>query len=73
MLMQHGGVDQTPIGIWSGLDEDDRGLKMKGKLALNVKRGADAYALLKMQRLRRWRALDLLLGLSLLALDGDFR
>jgi HK97 family phage prohead protease len=49
MLSQHGFQDETPIGIWTGLDEEDRGLKMKGKLALNVKRGAEAYALLKMQ------------------------
>jgi HK97 family phage prohead protease len=46
MLSQH---DQTtPIGIWTGMDEDERGLKLKGKLAINTRRGADAYALLKM-------------------------
>jgi HK97 family phage prohead protease len=47
MLSQH---DQTtPIGIWTGMDEDERGLKLKGKLAVNTRRGADAYALLKMK------------------------
>jgi HK97 family phage prohead protease len=47
MLSQH---DQTtPIGIWTGMDEDERGLKLKGKLAINTRRGADAYQLLKMK------------------------
>jgi Escherichia/Staphylococcus phage prohead protease len=47
MLSQH---DQTtPIGIWTDMDEDERGLKLKGKLAINTRRGADAYALLKMK------------------------
>jgi HK97 family phage prohead protease len=47
MLSQH---DQTtPIGIWTDMDEDSRGLKLKGKLAINTRRGADAYALLKMK------------------------
>jgi Escherichia/Staphylococcus phage prohead protease len=26
MLSQHGGTDQTPIGVWSDMDEDSRGL-----------------------------------------------
>jgi phage head maturation protease len=43
MLSQHGGSDETPIGIWTDMDEDDRGLKLKGKLAVNTRRGADAY------------------------------
>lgn len=47
MFSQH---DQTtPIGIWTGMDEDSRGLKLKGKLALNTAKGAEAYALLKMK------------------------
>jgi HK97 family phage prohead protease len=49
MLSQHGGTDQTPIGIWTDMNEDDRGLKLKGKLAINTKRGAETYALLKMK------------------------
>ena len=51
MLLQHGGLtseDQTPIGVWTSMHEDDRGLVMKGKLAVNTRRGANAYALLKM-------------------------
>jgi HK97 family phage prohead protease len=51
MLMQHGGFgadDMTPVGIWTGLSEDDTGLKVDGKLA-DTARGREAYALLKMQ------------------------
>jgi len=51
MLLQHGGPtaqDQMPIGIWTKMDEDDNGLRLRGKLALNTTRGADAYELLKM-------------------------
>jgi HK97 family phage prohead protease len=49
MLSQHGGNDPNPVGIWTGMDEDEHGLKLKGKLAINNKRGADIYALLKMK------------------------
>ena len=52
MLLQHGGVtatDKTPIGIWTSMEEDDRGLRLTGKLAIKTKRGAEAYELLKMQ------------------------
>jgi uncharacterized protein len=48
MLLQHGGSNQTPIGIWTGMEENERGLKLKGKLAINTRRGADAYNLLRM-------------------------
>jgi HK97 family phage prohead protease len=50
MLLQHGDdtVDgRMPVGVWTGMDEDDRGLKLTGKLA-NTERGRDAYNLLKM-------------------------
>jgi HK97 family phage prohead protease len=38
MLLQHGGMgltadDMTPIGIWTGLSEDGKGLRVEGKLA----------------------------------------
>jgi uncharacterized protein len=49
MLSQHGDNDPNPIGIWTGMDEDEHGLKLKGKLAINNKRSADIYALLKMK------------------------
>jgi uncharacterized protein len=51
MLLQHGGEsaeDKTPIGIWTSMEEDSKGLRLQGKLAIKTKRGADAYALLKM-------------------------
>jgi uncharacterized protein len=47
--MLSGSGDPNPIGIWTGMDEDEHGLKLKGKLAINNKRGADIYALLKMK------------------------
>ena len=51
MLLQHGGVmgKDLPVGIWTEAAEDSRGLKLKGKLAIQTERGADAYALLKMK------------------------
>ena len=51
MLLQHGGptaTDKTPIGIWTSMEEDDRGLKLTGRLA-NTTRGREALALLKMK------------------------
>jgi HK97 family phage prohead protease len=52
MLLQHGGFgfnadDMTPIGIWTEMDEDDKGLKVTGKLA-DTQRGNEVYGLLKM-------------------------
>jgi hypothetical protein len=52
MLLQHGdhtADGKMPVGIWTDMDEDDTGLRLKGKLAVNTERGADAYALLKMK------------------------
>lgn len=54
MLMQHGGWgmgadDMTPVGIWTSMSEDDAGLLVEGRLALDTQRGKEAYALLKMQ------------------------
>lgn len=53
MLSQHGGMglsadDMTPIGIWTDMEEDDKGLFMKGKLA-PTSRGTEMYTLMKMQ------------------------
>lgn len=53
MLSQHGGwgmtaEDVTPIGIWTDLAEDGRGLKVTGKLA-DTPRARELYALMKMQ------------------------
>jgi uncharacterized protein len=51
-LLQHG--DETsqgkmPVGIWTSMEEDDKGLRLEGKLALNTKRGRDTYELLRMK------------------------
>ncbi len=51
MLAQHGGflgTDMTPIGVWTDLGEDDKGLKVEGKLA-PTPRGQELYALMKME------------------------
>ena len=51
MLLQHGGWEadsQTPIGVWAELQEDEKGLAVKGQLA-PTQRGREAYELLKMQ------------------------
>lgn len=52
MLLQHGGYgmtaeDMTPIGIWSSLSEDGKGLKVAGKLA-DTPRGREIHSLMKM-------------------------
>jgi HK97 family phage prohead protease len=51
MLLQHGGdsvADKMPVGVWTDLDEDSKGLIATGKLALKTSRGADAYELMKL-------------------------
>lgn len=53
MLLQHGGMsvtaeDMTPIGIWTSMEEDTKGLRVEGKLA-DIPRARDLYALMKMQ------------------------
>lgn len=44
MLWQHQLAE--PIGCWTHLAEDSRGLYVRGELNLNTKRGAEAQALL---------------------------
>ena len=46
MLWQHDS--SQPIGIWTEMSEDDKGLTLKGKLALDTEKGKEAHALLKM-------------------------
>lgn len=46
MLWQHD--PEHPIGVWSEMVEDEKGLRVKGRLALDTVKGAEAYALLKM-------------------------
>ena len=50
MLSQHGGFfgsDMTPVGVWTEMREDDKGLWVEGKLAATP-RGQELYTLLKM-------------------------
>ena len=46
MLWQHDG--SKPIGIWTEMLEDSKGLRIKGQLALETTLGKEAHALLKM-------------------------
>jgi hypothetical protein len=53
MLLQHGGflsssADLTPIGIWTSMSEDSKGLAVTGKLA-DTSMGRTIAALLSMQ------------------------
>lgn len=52
LLLNHGsflgGDDDTPIGIWTDMREDQIGLWAEGKLA-TTQRGIDVYRLLKME------------------------
>lgn len=46
MLWQHDA--QQPIGVWTEMTEDAKGLHIKGMLALDTTKGKEAHALLKM-------------------------
>ena len=46
MLWQHDA--DKPIGIWTEMVEDEKGLRIKGQLAMETVKGKDAHALLKM-------------------------
>jgi HK97 family phage prohead protease len=46
LLWQHRADE--PIGIWTAMSEDARGLKVSGRLALDTERGREAHSLLKM-------------------------
>lgn len=46
MLWQHDADE--PIGVWSEMTEDAKGLRVKGQLALETVRGKEAHALLKL-------------------------
>jgi len=46
MLWQHSSSE--PIGIWTEMVEDAKGLKIKGQLALATARGKEAHELLKL-------------------------
>ena len=63
MLWQHSADE--PIGVWTAMREDDRGLYVKGKLA-DTQRGREALALIKMGALS-----GLSIGYSTVAADYD--
>lgn len=52
MLLQHGRTDNTPIGVWTDLQEDKKGLKVEGRLAMDTQRGKETHSLLKIKALR---------------------
>jgi uncharacterized protein len=45
MLWQHN--PEQPIGVWTGAEQDDKGLFVKGMLLREIKQSADAYTLMK--------------------------
>ena len=50
MLWQH---DQSePIGVWLDMEEDEKGLRVKGQIVTETEKGKAAYALLKKGALR---------------------
>lgn len=50
MLWQHN--PDEPIGVWTEMAEDEKGLKVKGKLALDTVKGREAFSLMKMGALK---------------------
>ncbi len=46
MLWQHDA--DKPIGIWTEMVEDEKGLRIKGQLAMETVKGKEAHSLLKM-------------------------
>jgi HK97 family phage prohead protease len=50
MLWQHDS--SAPIGVWTDMVEDEKGLKVKGRIVLESERGREAHALLKAGALR---------------------
>jgi len=46
MLWQHN--NNEPIGVWTEMVEDSKGLRVKGQLCMDIQAGKDAHALLRM-------------------------
>lgn len=46
MLWQHRSAE--PLGIYTSMEEDSKGLKVEGQIALSTVRGTEAHSLLKM-------------------------
>ncbi|WP_338928376.1 HK97 family phage prohead protease [Roseomonas mucosa] len=49
LLWQHD--QRQPIGVYTAMKEDDRGLYVEGRLALKTRQGAEAHELLQMKAL----------------------
>lgn len=45
LLWQH--RSDEPIGVWTSMEEDDKGLKVEGELIMEVGKAREAYALMK--------------------------
>ena len=50
MLWQHDSAE--PIGVYESISEDEIGLKIRGRLLLDLEKGKEAYILLKNQAIR---------------------
>lgn len=50
MLWQHDTAE--PIGVWTDMVEDEKGLRVKGQIVMETERGKAAHALLKKGALR---------------------
>ena len=50
MLWQH--QPENPIGVWEYMEEDEYGLRIKGRLLMNLTKAQEAYTLLKNQVLK---------------------
>lgn len=68
MLYRHALTmgDLMPIGVWSEMAEDDKGLKVAGQIAIDSTLGRDVHALCKIGAVRGmsigYRAKDFVLG-----------
>lgn len=70
MLWQH--QPDKPIGVWPSLVEDKKGLKVEGKLFLDVAQGREAYVLMKGDKASGLKGLDgLSIGYELLSHEVD--
>lgn len=47
MLLQHDSSN-LPIGVWDDMEEDDKGLYVKGTIATRTAKGGEVYELLKL-------------------------
>lgn len=45
MLLQHDV--RRPCGVWTGMEEDGKGLKVKGRLLLSIQDGKETYELMR--------------------------